>query len=92
VPYEGSFYFDEKTFQSYPEELRTIIYEVGEEITKESREIYKNLMADSLKKLKEKNIEVIEVDLTEFKKATASMKEEYSYAKTILNYIEKARK
>ncbi len=91
VPYEGAFYFDERTFQSYPDELKKAIYEAGAEITAESREIYKTLMADSLKKLKEKNIEVIEPDLTEFKKATASMRDEYSYAKTILDYIDKAK-
>ena len=91
VPYEGAFYFDERTFQSYPEELKKIIYEVGAEITAESREIYKNLLSDSLKTLKEKNIEVIQPDLTEFKKATASMRDEYSYAKTILEYIDKAK-
>lgn len=91
VPYEGAFYFDEHTFQSYPEELKQIIYEVGAEITAESREIYKSLMADSLKKLKENKVEIIEPDLTEFKKATASMRDEYSYAKTILDYIDKAK-
>lgn len=92
VPYEGAFYFDEATFQSYPDELKQIIYEVGAEITKESREIYKNLMADSLQKVKEKNVEIIMPDLAEFKKATAPMKAEYAqYGQTILDYIDKAR-
>jgi tripartite ATP-independent transporter DctP family solute receptor len=91
VPYEGALYFDERTFQSYPEELKKIIYEVGAEISAESREIYKTLAVDSLNKLKERNIEIIEPDLTEFKKATASMRDEYSYAKTILDYIDKAK-
>jgi tripartite ATP-independent transporter DctP family solute receptor len=91
VPYEGALYFDERTFQSYPDELKKIIYEVGAEISAESREIYKTLMSDSIKKLKEKNVEIIELDLTEFKKAAASMRDEYSYAKSILNYIDKAK-
>lgn len=92
VPYEGSFYFDEQRFQKYPEELKKIIFEVGQEIALESREIYKSLMEDSLKKLNEMGIEVIELDLTEFKKATASMKDEYmASGKFILDKIEAAR-
>lgn len=91
VPYEGSFYFDEKRFQAYPEDLKKIIYEVGEEITKESRIIYKTLMQDSLKSLKEKKIEVLEPDLTEFKKVTAPMKTEYTSGKFILDLIEKTK-
>ena len=49
-------------------------------------------MADSLQKVKEKNVEIIMPDLAEFKEATAPMKAEYAqYGQTILDYIDKAR-
>ena len=48
VPYEGSLFFNEETFQSFPEELQKIILEVGREITEKSRSVFAGEEAKTL--------------------------------------------
>lgn len=91
VPYEASLYFSEKTFKSYPEELQQIILEVGNEIMLESREMISKIEKESLAKMEKDGVTIIRPDLTEFREATKGMRDEYSYAKPILDLIDKAK-
>jgi TRAP-type C4-dicarboxylate transport system substrate-binding protein len=91
VPYEASLYFNEKAFKSYPEELQQIILEVGRDIMLESREMISNIEKEALAKMEKDGVTIIRPDLTEFREATKSMRDEYSYAKPILDLIDKAK-
>lgn len=91
VPYEAAFFFSDKTYQSFPDELKKIINEVGMEIKEESRAMVKNMEAEALAKLEEMGITVMRPDLSEFKKATSSMWEEYSHCSAILDLVKETR-
>lgn len=92
VAYEGSLYFDEATYQSYPKELRDIIDEVGQEIMEKSRSMIGDIEKEAMKKLDEMNVTVIRPDLEPFKEATKEMYSEYSYVEPIINMVNDARK
>lgn len=91
VPYEGSLFFNEETFQSFPEELQKIILEVGREITEKSRTVVASEEAKTLDKMEEMGVTIIRPDLTEFRAATASMYEGNDTIKPVLDIIDKAR-
>lgn len=91
VPYEGSLFFNEETFQSFPEELQKIILEVGREITEKSRTVVASEEAKTLDKMEEMGVTIIRPDLTEFRAATASMYEGNDTIKPVLDLIDKAR-
>ncbi len=91
VPYEGSLFFNEETFQSFPEELQKIILEVGREITEKSRTVVASEEAKTLDKMEEMGVTIIRPDLTEFRAATASMYEGNDTIKPVLELIDKAR-
>lgn len=91
VPYEGSLFFNEETFQSFPEELQKIILEVGREITEKSRSVVAGEEAKTLAQMEEMGVTIIRPDLTEFKAATAVMYEGNDTIKPVLDLIDKAR-
>lgn len=91
VPYEGSLFFNEETFQSFPEELQEIILEVGREITEKSRTVVADEEAATLAKMEDMNVTIIRPDLTEFRAATASMYDENETIKPVIELIDKAR-
>ncbi|MGI5963532.1 MAG: TRAP transporter substrate-binding protein [Lawsonibacter sp.] len=71
VPYEGSLFFNEETFQSYPEELQQIILDVGKEITEKSRTVIAAEEEKTLQEMEDMGVTIIRPDLEEFKAATA---------------------
>ncbi len=91
VPYEGSLFFNEETFQSFPEELQKIILEVGREITEKSRSVVAGEEAKTLAQMEEMGVTIIRPDLTEFRAATAVMYEGNDTIKPVLDLIDKAR-
>lgn len=91
VPYEGSLFFNEETFQSYPAELQEIILEVGREITEKSRTVVSDEEAATLAKMEEMGVTIIRPDLAEFKAATAPMYEENAEIKPVTDLIDKTR-
>ncbi len=91
VPYEGSFYFNEATYQSYPEELKQAIKEAAEEIKLESRSMIAELEQQTMDKIEEKGVTICRPDLAEFKEATKTMYEEYPSCQPIIELVEQAR-
>lgn len=91
VPYEGSFYFNEEEYQSYPDELKHIIREAGEEVTQKSRNMIKDLEEESMKEIEEMGVTVCRPDLSEFKEATAILYDEYEMCAPIIELVDKAR-
>lgn len=91
VAYEGSLYFDEETYQSYPEELRKIIDEVGLEIMAKSRSMIAQLEEEAMEKLANMDVTVIRPDLAPFKEATKEMYLEYDYVEPIIKLVDDAR-
>lgn len=91
VAYEGTFLFNEDTFQSYPEELQQIIREVGEEIAEKSRTMIADQEEEAFRQLEEMNITVLRPDLAEFREATAKMYDEYSHCEPITELVNQAR-
>lgn len=91
VPYEGSLFFNEETFQSYPEELQQIILEVGKEITAKSRTVVSGEEEKTLAKMEEMGVTIIRPDLEEFREATRVMYEENTDIAPVISLIDKAR-
>ena len=91
VAYEGSFYFNEEEYQSYPDELKQIIQEAGEEIKLKSRSIIKEQETECMKQIEDMGVTICRPDLEEFKKATAVMYDEYDMCAPIIELVDKAR-
>ena len=91
VAYEGSLYFNDEKFNSYPKELQQIIKEVGAEIIAESRSMIKDIETKAMAKLDELGITVLRPDLAPFKEAVKPMYAEYSYCKPITDLVDAAR-
>ena len=58
VAYEGSFYFNEEEYQSYPDELKQIIQEAGEEIKLKSRSIIKEQETECMKQIEDMGVTI----------------------------------
>ncbi len=91
VPYEGSLFFNEETFQSFPEELQQIILEVGREITAKSRTVVAEEEAKTLAEMEDMGVTIIRPDLTEFRAATKHMYDENTAITPVIDLINKAR-
>lgn len=91
VPYEGSLFFNEETFQSFPEELQQIILEVGKEITAKSRTVVAEEEAKTLAEMEDMGVTIIRPDLTEFRAATKHMYDENTAITPVIDLINKAR-
>ena len=91
VAYEGSFYFNEEEYQSYPDELKQIIQEAGEEIKLKSRNMIKEQEMECMKQIEDMGVTICRPDLEEFKKAPAVMYDEYDMCAPIIELVDKAR-
>lgn len=91
IAYEGSIYFNNETFNSYPQELQDIILQVGAEIMEESRTMIGEQEATAMAQLEEMGITICRPDLEPFREATSVMYEEYDYVTPITDLVKAAR-
>lgn len=91
VPYEASLFFNEETYQSFPDELKQIIKQAGEELIVKSRETVYEAEAETLAKMEEMGVTIIRPDLTEWREAVQVMYEDVDYMKPVLDLIDAAR-
>lgn len=91
VAYEGSLYFNDETFQSYPKELQEIILQAGQEIMAESRTMIQEQEETAMEQLQEMGITICYPDQAPFREATKVMYEEYDYVTPITDLIDAAR-
>ncbi len=91
VAYEGFIMFNEKTYKELPDDIKEAIKECSEYIYKKSKEVIGQEEQETMEKIKEDGVKIIEPDLAKFKEAILPMYDNYPHIKPILEYVEKAR-